>query len=74
MPTGAKPQTGWTPAEIEHAKQLVPFLDAAKRGLKLSRWRPGDPVEELLAPITLQVLIAVSRECGLGELLEASRG
>jgi hypothetical protein len=72
MPAGRKPQSGWTPAEIEQAKQFVPFLDAAKRGLMLSRWRPGDPVEELLAPITLQVLIAVSRECRLGELLEAS--
>ena len=70
MARGSKPQTGWTPADIERAKALVPFLDAAKRGLTLSRWRPGDPVEELLAPITLQVLIAVSRECGLGELLK----
>jgi hypothetical protein len=66
---GAKPQTGWTRIEVEQAKQFVPFLEAAQRGLTLSRWRPGDPVEELLAPITLQVLIAVSRECGLGELL-----
>jgi hypothetical protein len=73
MPRGAKPQKGWGPVEVEQMKQLVPFLDAAKRGLVLSRWRPGDPVEELLAPITLQVLVAVSRECGLGELLrEAS--
>jgi hypothetical protein len=73
MPAGAKPQAGWTPAEIEQAKQFVPFLNAAAHRLALSRWRPGDPVQELLAPITLQVLIAVSRECRLGELLEASR-
>jgi hypothetical protein len=74
VPRGAKPQTGWGPAEIEQMKQLAPFLDAAKRGLTLSRWRPGDPVEELLAPITLAVLVAVSRECRLGELLEAPHG
>jgi hypothetical protein len=72
MARGARRQSGWDPVEVEQMRQLVPFLDAAKRGLVLSRWRPGEPVEELLAPITLQVLIAVSRECGLRELLEAS--
>jgi hypothetical protein len=70
MARGAKPQSGWDPVEAEQMRQLAPFLDAAKRGLVLSRWRPGDPVEELLAPIVLQVLVAVSRECRLGELLK----
>lgn len=74
MPRGARRQSGWDPVEVEQMRSLVPFLDAAKRGLVLSRWRPGDPVEELLAPITLAVLVAVSRECRLGELLEASHG
>lgn len=56
----------------DQAHDLQPFMKAGMRGLERSDWKPGLPVEYLVAPIVLQVLIAVSRECGLRELLEAS--
>ena len=41
---------------------LLPYLQAGMRGLALSRWRPGDDPRDLVAPIVLQVLLAVSRD------------
>lgn len=38
-------------------------------GLLRSTWKPGQPAEELVAPIALAVLVGVSRELRLGELL-----
>lgn len=75
MPKGAKAMTGWTPEEIEQAKLLLPFLEAGRRGLLSSQWRPGAPVEDLLAPIVLHVLAEAGRRLRIGELLaEVPRG
>lgn len=68
MPRAA---TGWTAEEIESAKQLMPFLKAARIGLARSRWRPGDNPDDLLAPVVLAVLAEVSRQIRLGELMAA---
>ena len=43
------------------AADLEPFGQAAMRGLGRARWRPGDPVEWLVAPIVLAVLAEVGR-------------
>lgn len=58
-----------TKLSLEQARELEPFAEAAKRGLRRSNWRPGDPVEYLIAPITLAVLVEVSKRCRLGDLL-----
>lgn len=46
----------------EKLSVLVPFQDAGMRGLQRSRWRPGQPVEDLVAPIVLAVLAEVARQ------------
>lgn len=55
---------------VQDTTDLEPFMVAGMEGLRRTRWRSGDPVECLVAPIVLQVLIAVSRECRLGELMK----
>jgi len=69
MPRGTKPMTGWGPEEIKQATALLPFLAAARRGLLMSCWRPGLDADELLAPIVLAVLVEVSKQLRIGELL-----
>lgn len=44
------------------ARELDPFMRAGMKGLNRSSWRPGDPVGRLVAPIVLEVILAVSRE------------
>lgn len=68
---GARARTGWTEQEIEACKQLLPFLSAARRGLAMSRWRPGDDPDDLLAPIVLAVLVEVGKQIRPGELMAA---
>jgi hypothetical protein len=58
-----------TRLDIQQAEALLPFLKAGMDGLRRSHWRPGAPVEWLVAPIVLQVLVAVSRELRIKELL-----
>jgi hypothetical protein len=60
-----KAMTGWTAEDIQRAGQLMPFLKAARTGLARSRWRPGDDSDDLLAPVTLAVLVEVGRRCEL---------
>jgi hypothetical protein len=64
-------KTGWTDEEIAACKELYPFLIAARRGLAMSRWRPGDDPDELLAPIVLAVLVETSKRIRPAELMAA---
>jgi hypothetical protein len=58
----------------EQSAALEPFMIAGLDGLHRSRWKPGDPVEYLVAPIVLRVIIAVSREFRMGELIKEGSG
>ena len=70
---GSRAPAGWTRLDVEQAQELTPFMAAGMAGLGRSRWRPGDPVEYLVAPIVLAVLVSVSRECNLRKLNQAMK-
>lgn len=43
------------------AREFLPFLRAARRGLLRSRWQFGNSVDDLLAPVVLAVLAEVGK-------------
>lgn len=58
-----------TAADMALARSLLPFLRAGRHGLDRSPWRPGQPPEDLVAPIVLAVLVEASRQLRLDLLL-----
>lgn len=55
----------------DQVSDLAHYVDAGMSGLLRARWRFGDPLEYLVAPIVLQVIIQVGRDLGLGEKQQA---
>jgi hypothetical protein len=41
---------------------LLPYQRAGMRGLTRSTWQPGQPADDLVAPIVLSVLAEVARQ------------
>lgn len=46
---------------------LEPLVRAGMEGLRKSKWQLGWPVEYLVVPIVIAVVIEVSRQLGLKE-------
>lgn len=63
-------RTGWTAEDIEAVRPLWPFLVAGRLGLQRARWRPGDSVDDLLAPIVMAVLVEVAKRLPLDAMIE----
>ncbi|MEU7855197.1 hypothetical protein [Nonomuraea sp. NPDC049141] len=50
----------------EQARELVPFLEAGRRGLAAANWRVGMEADDLVAPVVLAVIAEVQRHLPSG--------
>jgi hypothetical protein len=57
----------------EQARELVPFLEAGRRGLVAARWRVGMEADDLVAPIVLTVIAELNRRALAREKLASAR-
>jgi hypothetical protein len=67
MTTRKKPHATMQLTE-DQMSDLERYVKAGMDGLYRSRWRLGDPVEFLVAPIVLQVIILVSKDFHFADL------
>ncbi|SEU46453.1 hypothetical protein [Nonomuraea wenchangensis] len=54
----------------EVARELVPFMEAGRRGLAAANWRVGMEADDLVAPVVLAVIAEVHRRVVEGGTLD----